>query len=356
MNDHEARKTGTPNPNDAPYEDGLADPAGGVEAEGGRTRQRWSRRAVAGGLLLGAGGLFGGGLTFSLWPRRTPTAPEGGKVVPLRSPETAETAAGPERPPEHTAAAEAADVPATAARPEGRPLIAVVIDDLGLRQEETRRATRLPGALTLAFLPYGQSLAAHTSQALANGHEVIVHVPMDPGSRADPGPKALRLGQGAAEMEQRLAWNLAQVPRAVGVNNHMGSALTENAAAMETVLTALKREGRYFLDSRTTANSAARGIAHRLNLPYAERDVFLDNDTSPEAIARQLAETENVARRYGSAIAIGHPHRQTLHALEGWVEAAQAKGFEIVPVSTIIAARGSALWRLTRDRKGGVGS
>jgi len=231
-----------------------------------------------------------------------------------------------------------------------------VIDDLGLRQEETRWATSLPGPLTLAFLPYGQSLGAHTGRAVANGHEVIVHLPMDPGGRADPGPKALRLGQDAAEMEQLLAWGLAQVPQAVGVNNHMGSALTANAPAMEAVLTALKQRGHYFLDSRTTAKSVARAAAHRQDLPFARRDVFLDNDTSPQAIARQLAETEELARRYGSAIAIGHPHRQTLRALEGWVGAAQARGFDIVPVSTIIATRGSALWRLARDRRGGAGS
>lgn len=352
--------------------DGVTDQAGkcegvGVEAGGSLIRQAWTRRALAGGLALAFGGAV-----FGLSRTGTRAVRNDGGMVPLRQP-SAQTAVPPESLPpkslppggEEGAAApvvetatvgEPLSVPAKAKRPTGPAQIAIVIDDLGLKQDETRWATSLPGPLTLAFLPYGQSLAAHTSRAAANGHEVILHLPMDPGGRADPGPQALRLGQDRAELERRLGWNLAQVPGIQGVNNHMGSALTENAAAMETILTRLKADGRYFLDSRTTARSAARALSQRLGVPYAERDVFLDNDTSPQAIARQLAETEELARRYGSAIAIGHPHRQTLKALETWVGAARERGFDIVPVSTIIATRGSALWRLARDRKGRVGS
>ena len=356
--------------------DGVADPAGkseGAEVEdadaavwAGLMRQPWTRRAVAGGLLLAAGGaVFGFTRTGTRPVRHDPVRTDGG-MVPLRHP-MAEGAAQegvlPEAgeavvpsPGQAATPTEPANVPARLLRPSGPAQIAIVLDDLGLRQEETRWATSLPGPLTLAFLPYGQSLADHARRAAANGHEVILHLPMDSGGRADPGPKALRLGLDSAELERRLQWNLAQVPGIVGVNNHMGSALTENAAAMEVVLTRLKLEGRYFLDSRTTARSAARAASDRLGVPYAERDVFLDNDTSPQAIARQLAETEELASRYGSAIAIGHPHRQTLKALETWVGSARERGFDIVPVSTVIATRGSALWRLARDRKGSAGS
>ncbi|MCH8685386.1 divergent polysaccharide deacetylase family protein [Pedomonas mirosovicensis] len=107
---------------------------------------------------------------------------------------------------------------------------------------------------------------------------------------------------------------------------------------------------------RTTARSTARAIAARISLPYAERDVFLDNDITAAAIERQLAETESLARRYGSAIAIGHPHAQTLKVLEAWLPKAREKGFDLVPVSAIIATRGSPLWRLARDRKGSARS
>ncbi len=353
--------------------DGVSDPAHAVEEAGVVTEGSapWTRRAVAGGLFLAAGAL-----AFGLSRTGSRPLPETGGKVPLRPPVepgvamsfpdaavpeageaveiATETAAG------ETAAAEQAaqpvNIPASAKRPEGPAQIAIVLDDLGLRQEETRWATNLPGPLTLAFLPYGQSLAAHASRAAANGHEVILHLPMDPGGRADPGPHALRLGQNTAELEQRLARSLAQVPGIVGVNNHMGSALTANASAMEAVLARLKADGRYFLDSRTTAKSAARTIADRLGVPYAERDVFLDNDTSAQSINRQLTETEELARRYGTANAIGHPHRQTLKALEAWVPNARERGFNIVPVSTIIATRGSALWRLARDRQARAGS
>lgn len=338
----------------------------GGEESAGLMRQPWTRRAVAGGLVMAVGGALFGLSRTGTRPVVCDQARSDGGMVPLRQPTTKETVpetvlpgtgdsveplAGPGGEPDAPVQA-----PARLMRPTGPAQIAIVIDDLGLRQEETRWATSLPGPLTLAFLPYGQSLAAHASRAAANGHEVILHLPMDPGGRADPGPRALRLGLEPAELEQRLGWNLAQVPGTVGVNNHMGSALTENAAAMEVVLARLKGQGRYFLDSRTTARSAARGVADRLGVPYAERDVFLDNDTNPQAIARQLAETEELASRYGSAIAIGHPHRQTLKALEAWVGSARERGFDIVPVSAVIATRGSPLWRLARDRKGGAGS
>ena len=349
---------GTGPAEDHPDTEDVPDPASDVEAAGSLMRQPWSRRAVSGGLVLAVGGaLFGLSRTA---PR--PVRSDGG-MVPLRQPVASaplppegiqpEAGEGAETPLEDTAAvAEPAKVPASVQRPAGPAQIAIVLDDLGLKQDETRWATNLPGPLTLAFLPYGQSLASHANRAKANGHEVILHLPMDPGGRADPGPQALRVGQDSAELERRLGWNLAQVPGIAGVNNHMGSALTENVAAMEAVLTRLKADGRYFLDSRTTARSAARAISDRLGVPYAERDVFLDNDTSPQAIVRQLAETEDLARRYGTAIAIGHPHRQTLKALETWVGEARERGFDIVPVSTVIATRGSALWRLARDRAG----
>lgn len=338
--------------------EGVTDHAADVEAAGGRTTRVWTRRAVGGGLLFSAAGL-----AFGLWPRREQAAPlpvkyDGG-VVPLRAPEPELAGLAGKEPgagSDQQTAPDAEEAPPLAHPPGGRAQIAIVIDDLGLGQDATRWATSLPGPLTLAFLPYGQALAAHTGRAKANGHEVIVHLPMDPGGRADPGPKALRLGQEGVELEQRLVWNLAQVADAAGVNNHMGSALTENAAAMTAVLTRLKQDGRYFLDSRTTARSVARTIAHRLDVPFAERDVFLDNDTNPQAIARQLAETEQLARRYGSAIAIGHPHRQTLKVLETWVGEARQRGIDLVPVSTVIATRGSALWRLARDRKRGAAS
>lgn len=329
----------------------------------------WTRRAVAGGLLAAVAG----GAVFALRPGALPRTRDGG-TVPLAPPQPEPAEALPDALPDalpaeplpdemarvvpeaSVAGQPAPQPPAVAEQPDGRPQIAIVIDDLGLKQAETRRAIALPGPLTLAFLPYGEALSSHTHGARARGHEVIVHLPMDPGARANPGPQALRLGLDPAEMERRLAWNLAQVPGHAGVNNHMGSALTENAAAMSLVLERLKQDGGYFLDSRTTARSAAREIAARIGLPYAERDVFLDNDLAATAIERQLAETETLARRYGTAIAIGHPHAQTLSVLETWLQQADAKGFDVVPVSTIIATRGSPLWRLARDRKGRAGS
>lgn len=230
-------------------------------------------------------------------------------------------------------------------------MVAVVIDDLGIDQAAARRAVALPAPLTFAFLPYGTALTDLADAAAKAGHEVVVHMPMAPHSRSvDPGPNVLRPELADSEFDRRLALALAAVPGHVGLNNHMGSRFTESPAAMRRLMHRLSQRGIYFLDSRTTAASAGREAAAALGVRYAERDVFLDNEREEDAIAGQLAVVEALARRHGTAIAIGHPHPQTLAALSNWVPTLAAKGIRLVPVSTIIAVRRSPDWRLRRDR------
>lgn len=235
------------------------------------------------------------------------------------------------------------------ARPaSGRAQVAVVIDDLGLKQAETLAATRLPAGMTLAFLPYGDNLEPHLARARDNGHERLVHLPMEAGPGGDPGPQALLTRLGQADLEQRLAWNMERIHLFDGVNNHMGSVFTQWDDGMALVLAELKARGVYFLDSRTTARSVARDVAATRGVPYAERDVFLDNHRDARYLGQQLAQTEALARRFGSAIAIGHPHGETVAALARWAPTLADRGIELVPVSTVIATRGSPYWRLAR--------
>jgi uncharacterized protein len=227
-----------------------------------------------------------------------------------------------------------------------RARIAIVIDDLGLRQNASLRATELPGPLTLAFLPYGENLQALSDNARAGGHEVIVHMPMQGAITNDPGPKALIPGLSAVELSERLKWNLSRFTGYTGINNHMGSKFTENAEGMKLVYTELASRNLFYLDSRTTAKSAARQLALEDKIPYAERDVFLDNTQDARYVAVQLAEAEKLARRYGTAIAIGHPHDVTLETLARWIPTLAAKGIDLVPVSRIISDRATPMWRL----------
>lgn len=241
-----------------------------------------------------------------------------------------------------------------ALRGPGRPMIAIVIDDLGLLPTASRRTIALPGPLTLAFLPYGDNLQPMVDDARARGHEILLHMPMEPKrARVSPGPNALLTGLSAEEQQRRLAWAMRQFTGFVGVNNHMGSAFTESEPGMRRVLETLDAADLFFLDSRTTDNSAARALAGAIDIPYAERDVFLDNHQEAPYVAIQLMEVEEKARRYGSAIAIGHPHSATIETLARWLTTLDGKGFELVPVSRIIARRQIADWRLAVQRVGG---
>ncbi len=227
------------------------------------------------------------------------------------------------------------------AAPGTQPMIAVVLDDLGLNRAGTNRAIALPAPLTLAFMTYAERLPRMTARARRAGHELLLHIPMAPRDPAyNPGPNVLRAELAPAELARRLTWGLNRFAGFVGVNNHMGSRVTASAEAMTPVMAALRARGLLFLDSMTSSASVGGAMARRAGVPYATRDVFLDNESSDRAaIARQFARLEAVARRNGSAVGIGHPHRATLDVLARWLPEARARGFAIVPVSAIVRHR-----------------
>lgn len=220
-----------------------------------------------------------------------------------------------------------------------RPLVAIVIDDVGIDRPRSKRAWELPGPLTLSFLPYAKDLRDQARAARARGHEVMLHLPMEPAGRADPGPNALLVSLSDAELRQRTIAALDSFDGYVGVNNHMGSRFTTFRPGMETVLRQFKGRGLMFLDSRTTAQSVGDQVAQEMGLPSIVRHVFLDDDESLESVRRKLAETEAVARRQGFVVAIGHPHEATLQALAEWLPGLQAKGLALAPASAVLRKR-----------------
>jgi len=223
---------------------------------------------------------------------------------------------------------------------EGKPKIVIVIDDLGNAPAMTAALAALEGPLTFAFLPYASGLAEQTRMARAKGHELMVHLPMEPQGNERPGPNALTSSLSDPELAAALAWNLSRFEGYVGVNNHMGSSLTEDARVMRLVLSELKARGLLFLDSLTTAHSVAGKVAASLDIPTAARDVFLDNEVSDAAIQAQLMVLERTARAQGFAIAIGHPNRATLRALQSWIPSVRARGFALVPLSAVVEFEG----------------
>jgi len=261
---------------------------------------------------------------FSLVGAETPTAPQ------IGSPPAAGRLFEPER-------LAAAAVDAELARPSPgarRPMVAIIIDDLGLSDAAYQRLSRLAGPLTISVLPYGDHARDHAIRAARDGREVFLHAPME-ASEADAGPGALRLDASSQRLRSRVRDQLAAVPGASGVNGHMGSAFTADRGAMRVVLDAVTAEGLFFVDSRTTPDTAAAAAAADLGIAILARDVFLDDDPSVDAVRGQIRELEALARSRGYAIGIGHPRTATVEALAPWLATAPARGIEVVTVGEL---------------------
>ncbi|WP_085908127.1 divergent polysaccharide deacetylase family protein [Kiloniella majae] len=224
-------------------------------------------------------------------------------------------------------------------RPE-RPMIAVVLDDVGVNRRGAELAIELPGAITLAFMTYAPDVKEMAAEAHRKGHELMLHVPMEPLGSADPGPKALLTGLSDEEILTRLEWGMAQFDGYIGINNHMGSKFTGWRQGMEVVMSRIEQTDHFFMDSRTSPSSVAASVATSMGVPVLRRDVFIDNDyKNTLEILKQLKQAERIAKKNGHAIAIGHPHKSTVEVLHKWIKEAEARGFDIVPISAIMALK-----------------
>ncbi len=218
----------------------------------------------------------------------------------------------------------------------GKASVAIVIDDIGVDRARAMQAIRLPAPLTLSFLPYGRDAPALAILARQRGHEILLHMPMQAVGGENPGPHALTVDLASVEIRARVGAALDRFGDAIGLNNHMGSRFTAERRLIVPVIEELRARDLVFVDSRTSASSQGVHAADEVGLPAAMRDVFLDNDLAPEAIAKQFEELERIARRRGYAVAIGHPHDATITALSGWMSRADERGIQVVPVSAII--------------------
>jgi polysaccharide deacetylase 2 family uncharacterized protein YibQ len=193
--------------------------------------------------------------------------------------------------------------------------LAIIIDDIGYHRDRGMAFAELPVPLTLSVIPatpHGREVAA---AALARGKEIMVHMPM--ASHHRPITDSLTLVEDLedGEFERVLNEAITQVPGATGMNNHMGSALTENSTAMNKLMVYLARREFFFIDSRTTSATVAAQIAQAHNIPFASRAVFLDNTREASEIANKLTEAVEIARAQGQVIAIGHAFPETLTLL-----------------------------------------
>ena len=226
---------------------------------------------------------------------------------------------------------------------EGYGAIAIVIDDVGVVRERSEAVVRdLPNEITLSFLPYGDSTAELSLEAFEKGHEIMIHVPMQPkahadGYVADPGPNALITSLSLDEVRKRTEQHMESLlSLSVGVNNHMGSAFTEWYEGMNTVLDAVAAENLMFMDSVTTSKSQVMAAGKGKGIPLLRRDIFLDHSQKKEDIRAALAKVEAVAKAQGSVIAIGHPHPETIEVLAEWVNTLDEKKLQLIPISMLI--------------------
>ena len=222
---------------------------------------------------------------------------------------------------------------------EGRPIIAIVIDDLGVIHPGTARAVALPAQVTLAWFPFARNLPDHLAAAGERGHEALLHMPMQALGHmaAQIGPDPLRIDIPEEENMRRLVAAIDAVPDTVGLNNHMGSVATRNVPLMQLVAQELRRRQMLMLDSLTINHSVAYTCAAQIGVAAAKRDVFIDYKHDATIIRGQLELIERLARETGQVIAIGHPLPITLDALEAWLPTLDAKGFVLWPVSAVVA-------------------
>src|SRR4051812_32743936 len=221
-----------------------------------------------------------------------------------------------------------------------RKELAIVIDDFGNDMKGTEEMLNLPISITAAIMPFLSTTARDAKLAHQKGHEVIVHLPMEPkkGKKSWLGPGAITTDLSDKEIRSRVEKAIKAVPFAVGMNHHMGSKATEDERIMRIVLEVCKENGLYYLDSKTTGNSVIGKVADELSVPYLENNMFFDHIYSQEHINKQAITLMNQLNETEQLIAIGHvgiTGDKVVEVLKAYIPQYE-KQAEIVPLSTLI--------------------
>jgi polysaccharide deacetylase 2 family uncharacterized protein YibQ len=219
----------------------------------------------------------------------------------------------------------------------GAARLAIVLDDLGNDRKAADAVFALHVPITLSVLPYHEHSREIAAEAKRRGCEVLLHLPMQSVANETPEQQELKPGLSQPDVEEMVNKMLEAVPEADGVNNHQGSQATANAALMNELMPVLRDAGVFYVDSRTTAATLAFETAKQDGVRTAFRNVpFLDDLRDSAAIKRQLQIAIRGAKEKGEAIAIGHPHPETLQALREMLPEAKKQGVRLVPVSDVV--------------------
>jgi polysaccharide deacetylase 2 family uncharacterized protein YibQ len=217
-----------------------------------------------------------------------------------------------------------------------QPKVAILLGGMGLNGELTRRAgDELPGEVTFAFAPYGDDLRSAIAEARGKGHEVMLHLPMEPfGYPAeDPGPRTLLASAGEADNRASLLWHLSRFSGYTGVVNYLGARLTSEESALAPLLRELNGRGLVFLDDGTSARSRVADLGSKLELPVRQADLVIDSNGTFASITDNLRRLEEIARSGHIAIGIGTGLPSTIDAIAAWAKGLDKRGVLLVPVS-----------------------
>ena len=222
--------------------------------------------------------------------------------------------------------------------PSGKlPRVALIIDDLGYDKKIAEKFFELNINLTVSILPHSPFQGKIARSASSKGLEIMLHLPMEPVEypKVNPGPGTLLSSMSPDELISQLEENLNSLPSVKGVNNHMGSKLTAESAQMYQIFSVLKHRGLFFVDSRTTSDSLCKPSARLFQVPFAQRDVFIDHYQKPDFIRKQIKELIRIAKLNGEAVGILHPHTTTYRVLLEMLPDLQNQ-VQLVPASKIV--------------------
>lgn len=217
--------------------------------------------------------------------------------------------------------------------------VVLIVGGLGISQTSTQQAVKqLPGAVTLAFAPYGNSLARWMQEARKSGHELLLQLPLEPFDypRNDPGPHTLKTGVSAVENIADLHWSMSRLTNYVGVVNFLGGKFLTDPDAMKPVFDQLAERGLLFVDDGTLRNTASDDVAKASLLPYARVDTLIDATRTRREITRQLTLLSEQAKRTGLAIGMANAFPETIEMIASYAAQASRLGIEITPVSAIV--------------------
>ena len=222
--------------------------------------------------------------------------------------------------------------------PKLKGRIGIIIDDFGYRNDEISDGfLDLNASLTYAIIPGHEHSRSFSEKAKNAGYEVIIHMPMEnTGKTYGEEEFVLTTDMDNETIKRRINHALAQIPAAIGMNNHQGSKASANQYVMSTIAKILKKENKFFIDSRTTVETIAESTMEIFGVPTASRNIFLDNDDDEEKITGQLMKLVRKSEKDGFSIGIGHVKPKTLSVLQKQIPILQKKGYKFEFVSKML--------------------